>query len=203
MKLRFCRNCKEELNKSVNWHPFQFKCRSYICKYCSSGTFLKINKEVGTKEVNRNKKPIKRTIEAMKEAARNYYKLYNEGDPKATKKYRNKIKKAKKEAKKAYLEKHRNSRRNTRLKREYGITLEDYNKMLEDQNGVCSICKKSETSIHEKTNKLRNLAVDHCHETGKVRGLLCSKCNRGLGYFKDNVMNLIKAAKYLIFHRKK
>jgi hypothetical protein len=66
------------------------------------------------------------------------------------------------------------------LKSECGITLEQYDEMLKAQGGVCAICKKSERT---KTNKgeVRALAVDHDHETGHVRGLLCGRCNRALG----------------------
>lgn len=75
--------------------------------------------------------------------------------------------------------------------KKYGITIEQYEKMEKSQKGVCAICKKSEP------NKYKKLAVDHCHKTGKVRGLLCSKCNNGLGKFDDNVALLTKAIKYL------
>lgn len=71
----------------------------------------------------------------------------------------------------------------------YGLSPGNYSDMLEAQEYVCAICQ----GIDE--NKF--LAVDHCHETGKVRGLLCLKCNTGLGYFRDNVYSLKKAAKYL------
>jgi len=75
------------------------------------------------------------------------------------------------------------------LKRTYNITLEDYNRMLIEQNYVCSICKN--------TNLKKRLCVDHCHETGKVRGLLCDKCNHGIGLFKDKEELLIEASEYL------
>jgi hypothetical protein len=73
----------------------------------------------------------------------------------------------------------------------YGITLEDYNQMFADQNGCCAIC-----GVHQVEVKTR-LAVDHCHETGVVRGLLCKRCNMGLGYFDDCAENLAKAIIYL------
>jgi hypothetical protein len=77
------------------------------------------------------------------------------------------------------------------LKR-YGISLEDYNQILETQNGVCSICATDEPGgLHKK------FQVDHDHSTGEVRGLLCCKCNRGLGYFSDNPLTLAKASSYL------
>ena len=68
-----------------------------------------------------------------------------------------------------------------------------YAYMLGDQKGVCKICKKVCTSG-------RALAIDHDHKTGLVRGLLCGKCNRGLGLFDDNVNLLLKAANYLKKH---
>ena len=76
------------------------------------------------------------------------------------------------------------------LKKTYGITIEEYKKMLYVQNGVCAICEKECVSG-------RNLAVDHCHETGNIRGLLCSNCNPGLGHFKDSIKLLDRAIQYL------
>jgi hypothetical protein len=65
---------------------------------------------------------------------------------------------------------------NYRLKARFGITLEEYNLLLQEQEGVCAICKRTEA---------RRLAVDHCHATGQIRGLLCSGCNRLLGRIED------------------
>lgn len=78
------------------------------------------------------------------------------------------------------------------LKRKYGITLSDYDNLLEAQGGVCAICKSFETD-----KRRGNLSVDHDHETGKIRGLLCNRCNRGIGYLKDNPEILEAAARYL------
>lgn len=78
---------------------------------------------------------------------------------------------------------------NSRLKREYNLTLETYNKMLEKQRGVCYICGLPPNG--------RRLAVDHCHTTGAVRGLLCVNCNRGVGIFKNSSQLLRAAAEYL------
>jgi len=72
----------------------------------------------------------------------------------------------------------------------YGLTLEQYDDMLRSQNGKCLICEKV-----CKTRK--TLSVDHCHKTGQVRGLLCGKCNSGLGYFGDDTVLLQKAMDYL------
>lgn len=76
------------------------------------------------------------------------------------------------------------------LKRKYGITLEDYERMLEEQGGVCFICKKPRPED-------RTLHVDHDHATGEIRGLLCFRCNNALGDFDDDHELLQNAADYL------
>ena len=69
--------------------------------------------------------------------------------------------------------------RNWNLKTRFGISLEDYQRMFEAQNGVCAICGSEETGKNRGHNI--SLAVDHNHKTGEIRGLLCSKCNQGIG----------------------
>lgn len=81
------------------------------------------------------------------------------------------------------------------LKKTYGMSLEEYETLHAKQNGKCAVCGKPEIStINGNT---LSLAVDHCHKTQDIRGLLCLKCNRGLGLFKDSADLLRKAAKYL------
>lgn len=81
------------------------------------------------------------------------------------------------------------------LMRNYGITIDDYYSMLKEQNALCAICGQ-EGFVMKKEHKLK-LVVDHCHTTGKVRGLLCHNCNRGLGLFQDNTGYMLNAVKYL------
>jgi hypothetical protein len=81
------------------------------------------------------------------------------------------------------------------LKYNYKITMNDYNTLLKNQNNVCKICKQKETAKYK--GKLRKLSVDHCHKTGKIRGILCMKCNRGIGYFNDNILLFKNVIKYL------
>ena len=82
--------------------------------------------------------------------------------------------------------------RGYQLKESYGMTEADYRFMLEFQNNSCAICKTI-----TPTGKWKVFAVDHCHKTGKVRGLLCNECNRGMGLLKDDAFLLRKAAEYL------
>jgi hypothetical protein len=74
--------------------------------------------------------------------------------------------------------------------RRYGLTVADYDALLTEQNGACAICHRPPIG--------KRLAVDHCHTTGKVRGLLCSPCNVSLGQFDDDPRRLLEAAKYLL-----
>ena len=81
------------------------------------------------------------------------------------------------------------------LKRAYGITLEEYDAMILSQNGVCSICGEKEIVVMRGIKQ--SLSVDHCHSTNRIRGLLCSKCNRGIGAFGDNIDIMVSAISYL------
>lgn len=87
------------------------------------------------------------------------------------------------------------SHRKYRLLYMYGITREEYDQKLANQNNCCAIC-----GTHVSNTK-RALAVDHDHVTGKVRDLLCGKCNTGLGQFKDSLELLEKAVTYLKEHK--
>lgn len=89
-------------------------------------------------------------------------------------------------------EKFKNKSFEQKLKRQYGITIQDFNIMLNNQNGLCKLCNKPE--IHKTKKKL---SVDHCHITGKVRGLLCHRCNVFLGLVKEDISVLNKAIEYL------
>lgn len=89
-------------------------------------------------------------------------------------------------------------RREIQFKKLYGITYADYARMLAEQDGLCAICKKPETSVQD--GKVRFLAVDHCHNTGLVRGLLCMNCNSAIGRLGDDPDMLDRAAAYLRHH---
>jgi hypothetical protein len=81
-------------------------------------------------------------------------------------------------------------RQNRHLVRSFGITLEQYEKLLKTQGGVCAIC-------HQLNPGIRKLSVDHDHKSGQVRGLLCENCNRGIGQLQETASNLLSALAYL------
>ena len=89
--------------------------------------------------------------------------------------------------------------RKANLKKNYGMTPEDYLKMFNVQRGLCSICRELEKSVYK--GRPRRLAVDHDHLTGKIRSLLCSRCNTAVGVLNDNPVLLRAAADYIEKHR--
>lgn len=84
-------------------------------------------------------------------------------------------------------------RRAERLKTRYGITPADYDRMLAEQGGGCAVCG----AVTDPVEPNRSLAVDHCHATGKVRGVLCTVCNRTIGKFNDDPAVFERFAAYL------
>jgi hypothetical protein len=87
------------------------------------------------------------------------------------------------------------------LKKKYNLSLTQYNKMLEEQNGVCAICGNKETVKDKRTNVIRKLSVDHNHTTGKIRDLLCDSCNNLLGQIKENINICYLLIDYLNKHK--
>jgi hypothetical protein len=83
--------------------------------------------------------------------------------------------------------------RDQQLKRHFGISKADYDRMLKLQNGLCAICGSSNTG-----HKNKSFATDHDHKTGKIRGLLCRGCNVGIGNLQDDPVLLLKAANYIL-----
>lgn len=82
----------------------------------------------------------------------------------------------------------------------YNMTVEDYSALLKSQGGVCAICRKPETARQGSKKRPTALAIDHCHETQKIRGLLCSNCNRGIGHLQESLAVLGAAMEYIKHH---
>lgn len=95
---------------------------------------------------------------------------------------------------KAWNDKNKDTSRERYLQLKYGMSENEYNARLLAQNNQCPLCEVGFSSGVFGPN---SPVVDHCHSSGKVRGILCNECNRGLGYFHDNKEALIKAASYL------
>lgn len=120
------------------------------------------------------------------------------------------------EMRKAYAEKYRDKAKaiskqwykdnkerakETQYRWKYGISTEDVRAMKAAQNGVCAICLNPETAT--RRGVVRELCVDHDHDSGNVRGLLCKACNIAIGEMRDDPDRLLAAASYLNYHRAK
>jgi hypothetical protein len=99
-------------------------------------------------------------------------------------------------ARKAYMRLYRErfprKARSAVLKATFGITLDDYDQILLEQNGGCAICGTPP--------KTKRLSIDHDHTTGRIRGLLCNDCNAGLGFFQESVGRFRRALAYMVHH---
>lgn len=87
--------------------------------------------------------------------------------------------------------------KNYQLNAVYGISLETFNNLLTSQKEVCKICRKPENLVDKRTGKMFPLCVDHCHDTNRIRGLLCRKCNMVLGLVNDRTDLLENMIKYI------
>jgi hypothetical protein len=96
-------------------------------------------------------------------------------------------------------EERRKHGRELKRARLYGISPSQFRALLETQRGECGICRNA---LSDNGNDPHGINVDHCHSTGAVRGLLCNRCNPGIGYFRDNVETLRSAIDYLERHKK-
>jgi hypothetical protein len=105
--------------------------------------------------------------------------------------YLNLCKECRNSREKTYKKPSYEKRRQYMLKHKYNITPTDYNVFYEEQQGCCAICGVHQSKLEKP------LAVDHCHDTGQVRGLLCFDCNTGIGKLKDSIELLKKALQYL------
>ena len=101
----------------------------------------------------------------------------------------------------SYRERNREILRDKERERTFGITRHEYAEMFHWQNGGCAICSKPETAT--RNGKIKALSVDHDHESGKIRGLLCSDCNTGIGKLKEDRSIFISAIRYLDKHSNK
>jgi len=193
-----CNRCLEEKEISLFGKNKSSKDGLYsLCKYCASETQKKYR--------DKNKDSIKLKISQWssnnKEKRRESVKKYRDNNKELVKEkdklYKRKLRKIPEirlkinNDMKLWRNKFPERVKNNHLKSCYGITLEEYNDKFIKQNESCAICK-----IHQDNLKIC-LSVDHCHKTGRIRGLLCSACNHLLGKAKDDISILEESINYL------
>ena len=127
-----------------------------------------------------------------KERKRQYYLKYRDRFLAKAKERYPQIRELRRVYNRTYKAKHpqriKDSNRRWMLKKEWGLTLDQYAEMETAQHGVCGICQKPESLINPHTKKPYSLQVDHNHRTGALRGLLCHKCNKAIGLLNEDVM---------------
>jgi len=169
MDTKICTKCKTvkpigEFNYS---RPGAFRGDCKICQMAYNKRYLEKN-PAKAKQYGLNRKPNSRKYRQVKKKERNeYLKEWGRKNP---------------EKKRAQKYRYR-----------YGIDIEDYNSLLDKQDGKCAICY----SKNFGRAGAKHFVVDHCHRNGKVRGLLCHRCNMGIGFFNDSENTLLCAMNYL------
>lgn len=165
---KLCTKCKRDLSFSKFCKNKTVK--SGLHSYCKDCT-------KGLKKKNKIKELTEEEILAIKDKKRLYYLEYKKRPVLVTENGLTEFK-----------EKY--------IKQKYNLTPFQYNSLLDEANGLCAICKKPEV-LNNRGGRIKSLSIDHCHKTGKVRGLLCTKCNSALGLFDDNINVLNQAINYL------
>lgn len=178
MESKKCLFCGDEFIPSKN--DIRIKYCSDICRKCDRN-----KNKYTTQWIDKNKDHVweyRQKHKAIKNAKRR--ELYATDE-----KYREK----QKEKARKVNRNNPHAKKNQHLKGSFGITFEDYQEILAKQKGKCAICG----STTSKAKQAKYLYVDHDHNTGEIRGLLCNNCNFGIGQFKDDVNLLLKAVEYL------
>ena len=134
-----------------------------------------------------------KTPEELKQYRRQQYLKHKDKEKAAREIYYSKNKKEILERQQKYNKENPIKRKNAMLKYEYGITLDDYNKMFNEQEGKCAICQRHQNEL------TRTLCVDHDHKTNKVRALLCVTCNTDVSVVENRLEEMTK---YINKHRK-
>jgi len=135
-----------------------------------------------------------------KERTRAYNAAYQAENKEALWLYQKAYRAKNKVRRRAYDQANKEQRLAANRQRKYGITPEDYNRMLTEQNHECKICSikfNDNYNLETKIDYEHAQHLDHCHTTNKIRGILCPCCNKGLGQIKDNPEILTKAINYL------
>lgn len=192
MKTKRCRICEQP--KPLNeFHLDRSAKDGYVafCKDCKAtiDKQRRLNDPDSKRKSRENSRKYRaERPEYHKEYGRQWRKANPEKKAAAARRYNEKYPERAKAQRKKYQKRMAREIRNTKYMRQYGITLAAYEAMLVSQGGVCAICGGTDTI---------NLAVDHCHATGQIRGLLCRKCNALLGQATDDPAILANAIKYL------
>lgn len=165
-----------------------------ICNRCSN---LTIDGKAGCEEcLAKAREYNRKKYAANPEPRLAKNRQYRRNNPEKVRNFKSRYRNLDAEGKRKILEK----QRDTVLQNTYGITRIEYNQMFQEQNEVCAICEKPETSVDYRSGKVLDLAVDHHHTMGQVRALLCRRCNQTLGQIDEDPIILDRMISYLANH---
>lgn len=201
---KICGTCKQSFPATSEYfttHPTCSFGLSNKCKSCTS-EYMKRRRAIKSKEIDKKNLPYARAYkERNKEKELLRTQEWRDNNPDAIKEYSKKYyhehREEIMEKVVAWGNKNPEKKRRYRLKTVFGISTEEYEARLSSQKGVCAICGLPEMT-KDKNGAIRPLSIDHDHTSNKIRGLLCAKCNIGLGQFNDNYDILLSAANYLM-----
>jgi len=181
--MKFCSKCKEnKSNKEFGKDKREKDNLSAFCKNCVNEKRRNWRKDNPVKAKEQDKRGRISNFEQRKEYRKKYHRINTEQRREYKKKYHPQWCKHNPEKVRA-----------GQLKYKYNLTPDDYEKMLEEQNRMCAICGETE--------RVRSrLSIDHDHVTGKVRELVCSRCNTAMGFLDDSSIKTSKMADYLKRH---
>lgn len=166
-----------------------------VCRTCST------EKAEDNFHIRRDTGRRRSECKACRGAARTeWMKLHPDVHQRAKKAHYERYKSTHRERSRAWNHANPEKRFDTHLRRTFGISRDDYMEMLLSQEGACAICRRPETVIDKRTGRVRRLHVDHDHETGAVRSLLCTRCNMAVGYLEDDPERAEAVATYIRFH---
>lgn len=184
--MKKCGYCKAEKPESGFHKDSRAKDGLYSqCKDCMK-QYYEAHKEEKKQYYQSHKEEInqhsKQYRDTHKEELKQYNKQYNQSHKEEKNQYRKSHKEERKQANKQY-----------NLKKTYNLSIDQYNQMLAEQNYKCKICGVDEVNAGKN-----GLVVDHNHKTGKIRGLLCDGCNKGIGFLKEDPALFDSAKDYLL-----
>lgn len=203
MKTKICSKCNRELPATEEYfttHPTCSFGLSNKCKDCTS-EYMKQRRVIKGKEIDKKNLPYARAWkqknkEKVQQKQKEWYENNKEIILKKSREYYKEHRQELIEKTKKWVEDNPEKRRAYQkqyfLRRNFNLTEEEYNNLLNKQNNKCSICGVD--LFLDKTKAV----IDHDHTTGELRGILCTNCNIGLGHFKDNCANLLHAVDYLM-----
>ena len=186
--MKQCTKCKKKKPKTAfNKDSRRLDKLTPWCKKCKAKAWKQLDKK---KKIQRQEENLTTLVCRLCDTEKTIENFYLHAGSKTG--YREECKTCRTEYERKRYKKDSRAVISRRMKYLYGITLAEYDLLLEQQNGHCMICETTEPGGGKG-----RFAIDHNHSTGEIRGLLCCTCNRGLGFFRDDPHYLRQAAKYL------